>query len=424
MNIFRIPSTLFVPTFSLLLSCLFLPGCHENPAGNISAQVLKMIPLTPSQDVSSAPTYELGIGTFQFLNNIETLESEYFTMKEGGRLVTHGNSSEDASLSGEVINSITARLHHEVHNGIIVPKDYNSLIMLSSFYQMDAIIGQVEKITGINKDSIRNRNGKFTIFFEPEFQFENETLTLKQKMRSNAAFAPMVNQFILFPPSVAEQVPIGATIRVLAHEFGHALWDYIHHTSNEKSDLREYMNSHSIRGLNEGFADFISYTLNGTTDILGNIFNSSLGEDPSIRRNFSQVEFGYENIDTLPSGHDNFYYIGTVFARSLFETQKSLGVNPKSFDERARFTTSLVKAMQEIKNHLDAGAWKKESDKKTNKGSNLGLFFQALAKSVQDKSFKTELCNQLMLRFGTQGFPFEYRTECTNMNQRSVGNGT
>ncbi len=97
--------------------------------------------------------------------------------------------------------------------------------------------------------------GRITAFFEPQITQEKGASSVAASMKLNAAYVPGQHQFLLFQRSGIENVPLAANEVVLAHEFGHAVFDYSFYRNDGEQKSR-FASEYAMRGLNEGFADF------------------------------------------------------------------------------------------------------------------------------------------------------------------------
>lgn len=282
--------------------------------------------LDSTQDVFESPHYLLSDVFFYYLTNLETLDGNFFKLYRGGSL------QQDQNLL-IIKNNKDLKLNYKIIDGVVVAKDYATLAMLSAYYQFDFISSNLKKISNIDMQDIVNKYGKIEIFFEPKLSQDEGGLVLTQFPKENAAYLPYFHKFILFSRSKLENVPLSMNLQVIAHEFGHSIWEFtLNHGESLVCDRLGV--EYAINGLNEGFADFFSYTLTGSSNILYSSLNNVLLSD---MRNFSIISFDYDQInDPLSFVHkiceQNYYCLGTLFANALFQTQKILG-----YDQRLLF---------------------------------------------------------------------------------------
>ncbi len=398
-----------------------LQDTNLNPPLPYTAQVLRMQPLNSGQLPNEKPTFILGNSTFQFLENVNELDGKYFKIHSNSLI----NIDQNGNFFTEFISS-PLPLHYDVNHKVIIPKDYNTLAMLSTYYQFDYIAQNIHFISDLMMEDLFKKFGKINILFEPHMNVQDEAgneLRLIEKL--NAAYHSNSHQFILFRRSGLENIPLSFNLQIIAHEFGHMLWHvyFEEGRSNKLSPCDFFDTEYAIRGLNEGFADFVSYTLTGSTDIIANSF-SFLGKADT--RNFYNVSFDYDKIRGDEGAvntrlcRNDFYCLGTLFAHALFLTQKNLGYDQHHFktsDSRGTFLKEITRALQNTQKSMvrsnvncrvtNAAA---QLPSMQHHGEILGLFFQSFLTQLAFRpSLQIELCQQLKNQFGNQGFPQKYR---------------
>ena len=281
-------------------------------------------------------------------------------------------------------------------------------------------------------DSIFSKYGKISIFFEPKIILQTDDSTIQSSVKLNAAYVPKAHQFIMFQRSNLENIPLATNLQVIAHEFGHAIWEMAFE-GGDSQDCDRLKQEYVIRGLNEGFADMHSYTLTGSTNILENSINFGNG---AKQRNFSATTFTYDQItngvaDSKSSDicSQSFYCIGTLFAKALFNAQKNLSYDQNSLTgslARGSFMTLITNALKTTKNGMinannlptaNFTDYCKPSPGDSNNseynGKVLGSFFKSFLTQVGSGPTQNEICSQLKANFGAVGFPSDYRTGFT-----------
>lgn len=419
---FKISIILFL--FAFIDSCQKMVEAQGPP---YSAQVLQMNNMQASQQRSEAPTYQFATGIFSFLQNLDQLDGNYFKFIFGGILTA-------SYISGSIVaaksfsQSKSINLRYKIVNGVVVPKDYSTMAMLSSYYQFDTVANNIMAMSGYSMSNINAAYGKINIFFEPKVQLESDGSTVASSTKLNAAYMPGVHQFIMFQRSPLENVPLAANLQVIAHEFGHSIWEMAFDNGNTPNCDRlrqEYV----TRGLNEGFADMLSYTLTGSTNVLQN----SIGfGNYASQRNFSIITFNYNQItggvaDSSPNNicQNGFYCIGTLFANALFNAQVNLNYDQTSLSgttARGAFMTMVTNAVKATKNNMTAlpspnftdycTPSSGDSSNSTYNGQVLGSFFNAFLNQISPAATQTQICTRLVNNFGSVGFPSSYRVGC------------
>lgn len=306
------------------------------------------------------------------LTQLSTLDGPDYQIVRGGALVTHvlGGS---VVVEGDFSGGEAAEPRYRVVNGSIVARDYTSLAMLSAARQFERVFDALDARGPYSTQMLFAKHGRPRVYFEPTIELtgsESATATVK----FNAFFYPDRNAFGLARRSDVEDVPLAADFKVIAHEVGHAVFflafDGAEHETCEAHDSQRDQRwfpgrldyEYVMRGLNEGFADWHSFSVTSSVDGLAN--QSAV----SVQRNIRVPGFRFDDLVRygIPSepadaagmpGHcsDGFYCIGTLFASSLYAAYVAMGGDPADADGRAAFTTQLVRALEQTKAALRDG---------------------------------------------------------------------
>lgn len=403
--------------FSVLSICVFILmstscGSHlDLPSSKVIAQVVKLVPLRSKDHPGKIPEFKMSDVEFKSIHDLKTLDGPYFA------LTTHGQHF-NKTLPGigvevsDFLRGRVADLRYRLEEGVAVPSDIDSLTMLSVYYQFDYIADLLKTLTGISIEEVVSRHGKIDVLYHPEFVQNDSSKSSKR----NAAFYPTFYQFLIMAPSEIERVPVGVNLQVLAHEFGHLVFDHVLASPDKVQgyNIDLFQLEYPIMGLNEGFADFFSYVVTGSTNVLG----ASLKDFPNEvkERNFSSTTFKYDNYPHSCKG--TFYCIGTVFAKALFRAERSVNVGERTLEKRAQFLTQIVQSMRGAKEKLNKESLVQTSRARTviktsdevRSSDVLGVFFRALVSSISDPEIKRHLARTLQEEFGFSGFPAEYRS--------------
>ena len=120
-----------------------------------------------------------------------------------------------------------------------------------------------------------------------------------------------------------ENFPLSSNLQIVAHEFGHAIWEMAFDSRNTPKCDDRMRQEFVIKGLHDGFADMQSHRVTGSTNLIKNTLNFVTHDE----HNFSIINFNYNDIimDPLPNSvcNRNTYCIGTLFSNVLFNAQKT-----------------------------------------------------------------------------------------------------
>ncbi len=329
---------------SLLLVHIALGGCSNAGTQLASAPyTLQVVSLIPPSNPANPATFEIANKTLSTLQDIDTLDGSFAKMYFGGVLKAHSVLGSLVS-SGHFESGETPKLRYHVSDNVAVPNDYLTLAMFSAYYQFDQIASRIATLYGLQPTALASaqKNGKYEVLFEPSMQIESQTISGSIASKRNAAFVPGQGQFVLFERSLAEKVPLATNLQVLAHEFGHAVFDYTFY-DNAYSDSILYAGNFIISGINEGFADFTSFLWSGSADVLS---GSLAGISAVTERNF--ITSTYTLLTAPANCTGGFYCIGTLFARSLWQASVDSPTDAQALAQ------SLPAALRAVRSALDA----------------------------------------------------------------------
>lgn len=436
----RVKSKSFNPSaaFFVISAIWFFCGCKTSvktlPAGDtIRADVVSFDPASV-QAVSDAPKFIYGPQTFSRITDINALSGSRLKMLQGGDLEIQETLG-SVILSNQFGGFTIPNLDYRIANGIVKPTTSKSLTMLSAIYNFDTLVGAVESLTGIPENEFFKTSADLSVIYHPAVKVTAGGEVVKKYETTNAAYLAGSNQFALFMPGREEQVAMAYNAQIIAHEFGHSIFERSFFNNKfDRCTKGNYVEQKlfpgrleqefTVRGLNEGFADFVSFVWTGS----GNILQSSLGISPATReRNFALIGFDYD--DYSYSGSDictgGYYCLGTLWAKTLFEVYQSRGLDPKNFELRKEFLRETVQLMSEVGKSLrefDGDRLPKPDEKmskcEVREGLSpsydedlLAVFFEAVIENTETSKRKG-YCDAISKYFGQTAFPDSARGDC------------
>lgn len=430
-------------SFSFIVSGVILAqipfsGCSNKldkyPEGiPIQADVLSLDSASVN-DIGDEPKFVYGPKTFPQMNNLSNLSSPRFQMLQGGDLEVReavGSVITSSEFSGYTIPEIAYRNV----NGVVKPSDSKSLLLLSASYQFDTLIDKIESLTGSTPQQFFDGFNTFSVLFHPSVVLRESDEQTRKYENTNAAYVAGVKQFALFSVGKDERVSMTFNPQIISHEFGHAIFEkYFFNNKYERCNTSEFRteklfpgrieNEYSIKGLNEGFADFVSFVWTGSSNIL----ESSLGPQLiTTERNFSRAKFNYDDFSSKEGEicQGRFYCVGTLWAKTLLDVFSSRSLDPKNSEQRQQFLREVVSLLPKVGAALrdSEGKVLPDPDEKTSgcvnrdslspmmDGDVLTAFFVALLNST-DPAVKKSYCTAIINNFGTSGFPISSRKVC------------
>lgn len=367
-------------------------------------------------DSSGSAQFAMTEKTFRTLTDFNSLDGNFATIKRGGTLQIR-------NINGSIVSAESFEgggkpsLRYSVKSGVATPLDYSTLAMLSAYYQLDEIYSTVEDKLGLAATALQGKlpGGKHTILFEPEIKMNTGDSDISAGIKLNAAFSPADKKFLLFQRSPIEKVPLAANFQVITHEFGHFVFDYSFYGGTLDTSDR-WAKEWALSGMNEGFADFISWAFTDSTDIL----RSSIDiKEIADERDFGKASFTYSTKDEFyykDRCSGDFYCVGTIFAKSLYQAWGSLKTSLSKKD----MAKGVIQALTKCKAELDAmdptilpAYQEHDSLDLVYDGKVIGSFLRAFIKSAPPE-WKTLLCARFEENFGGDGFSFEAREDLCN----------
>lgn len=305
-------------------------------------------------------------------------------------------------------------------DGTLVPRDLMSLQTVSAYAAFRTAADAIPEVTGLPRSAIIPASG-LQVWVKPVFTQGAAT----SRMETNAFYLPYTDSFGLLDSSSLERRPIGALGPVVTHEFGHHLF----HRSFTQADgvcdedapggnyPGRFASDRGIAGINEGFADWTAFVIAGATNSLINAFEPEVG-NPGERA--IDVRFAYATkftYQTLARCTGDYYCVGTLFARSLFEAFLARGGEPSDRQQRMAASRNVFAAMVAAPLHMRERTWPRPNkacaaelstavDDEVVSGF-LGAFVAGLPASD-----RASVCERFIANFGDAGFKAEFRGAC------------
>jgi hypothetical protein len=406
-----------------------LGGCDAALEGPpYRAQIVDLVGIDPS---TSEPTFSLVTREFSLLDDLDGLSAPQLRLYRGGTLFLREIAG-SVVIDGRIEGAESPRLRYLVDDGVAIARDYPTLAMLSAYYQYERVIVDLQRVTGLTGEDLFDAMGQLEVFFEPAIRAEDELGDAELIMKFNAFYMPGLQQFGLAQRSRLEEVPLSVNLQVIAHEFGHGLFE-LTFFENDHQDCEErsgnagdpffpgrFSIEYAISGFNEGFADFISFAYTGGTNPVISIPFDSVVERDMARTSFRFAELG----GVEPPCGGEFYCIGTLFARSLYDALVELGYDPLDPEARGVFSRQVVAAMgttQQAMRELPAAVMPEPSlsiaecrihhrISPFDDGALSGAFLAAFTSQMPAEA-RAPLCAAFIEHFGDLGFPEAARAE-------------
>lgn len=330
----------------ILLSASLLGSC-QNPAEVMGPQRVQVIALD-----APAGEYTLAVRELLTLENARTLEGSSVRMRGGGAVVLE-DTLIDGDLSGQteeelaevqLVNGDRAiQAQFEIENGVLIPTDWESLIMFSFYHHLEAGRAFFAEL-GVPASALGPVTTYFNIRVTSLLFFWGAPL-----ITDNAGYTPIADAFLLFPSLIlSDSIPLAANEGVVVHELSHAIKHRMLHPNKK---LPPYVTekwtvsaSNAYRSDDEGIADFFAaITTQQTNFIAPSLDLPELDRDLSQPRNFTSELFEAQN--TKIENYDP-YPLGSCLAAWLW----SIGENQ---NDRLRVGKAVIDAFQTMESILN-----------------------------------------------------------------------
>jgi hypothetical protein len=388
-------------------------------------------------------TFSLHRRELTSVTNFSRLQSAMFRVRQGGTLHVTETIDGDQITNGHFAGGADPDLRYVVEDGAAVPRDDATLFMFSAAYQFEYVFPRLVDASAPDVGTVFLARGPMDIFFGPQIVLTQASgVELSDTARTNAFFNPLGWQFGVERTSDAERVPLATDPRVIAHELGHAVFQIAFFGGDDVGCNAILAHSNAadpffpgrldreivVSGLNEGFADWMSFASTGGTNPLESANLPVIaGVDLNTVRILTEDNFRWSQIYKLEGapaelGCIDKYCIGTLFARSLVATY--LGQGHAIADEGARheLSRSVVAALRGTAERMKTIGLPPPTDDVARCRQRpaasaaldppiIGAFLQAfLAGFPVDQA--PRLCDELASRF-EDGFPVAFRQGCT-----------
>jgi hypothetical protein len=274
-------------------------------------------PITARIVTSDNGVYRLQDVTFESLEDLEQVSGRVGALEGGAALNL-------ASDIGEIIKSDSpeqiyqkrgeaVELDYYIRDGVVYPKNFKSMEMLGLYYVYEKTVAYWQDTMNVSLDDL----GYPSLYYNPSLKSSEDGQTTEVTLALNAAYLSGVKDFWFFQTSELEKVPVKMNFGVIAHEFGHFIFDrYFADFDPGAYDSSSPINRDELSGINEGLADFFSYLVTGSV----NEYSASLAELGRYRT--LPVSWTLATLDE--SGCvGGFYCKGSILASALYEISQT-----------------------------------------------------------------------------------------------------
>lgn len=407
------------------ITCLTACAADEvAPGPPYRADVIEIVGVDPTSGVGE---FELVERELWRLDDLEAMEGPELAVRRGGELVIRDIAG-SVVIDGRFEAGGDPELRYAVEGGVVVPLDYPTLTMLSAYHQFSIVLDRLGDFTELSADQLIERTGRLEAYFEPVVRLDSE-LDASVIIKLNAFYLPGRRQFGLARRVELEGVPFAANLKVIAHEFGHALFEQIFHggptqpcaeadVAADPLSTSRLVTEYALAGFNEGIGDFVSFTMTGSVNPLAELAQAGLAVED---RNLAGEDFVYDDLEggqERPTCTGSFYCIGTLWARALRRAAIALGHDVTSPGERDAFSRQVFAALARTRGAIaDQGLLPAptasvegcETNRSHDHDARVTSAFLAAFLTGMPDGPREALCGELAAQFGAAGFSPEAR---------------
>jgi hypothetical protein len=319
------------------LALVALLGCGApDLSGPVTVRLL-------APDASGA--YALRDQVIESLDSVREVRGLAAHVRGGGVVISEEEFIEqqmqlltDVHPTTMVEGSRAVEVRFNEQDGVVIPDDYESLIMLSFYHHAE------------RARAVFTEAGAYPYTLEPFVSHFHVRVTALSSwgqtlVTDNAAYAPLADVFLLFPSQYLDDgVPLAANLGVVAHEMSHGVK---HRTLHPDGGDPRYVHENwpnaainSYRSDDEGLADFYGAVTSNNPDFIAeSLPGLSLNRDVSVPRRFSASLSAALDLSTAQY---NPYPLGSALASWLW---RLAGDTP---EERIAFAQIVTESIQDL----------------------------------------------------------------------------
>jgi hypothetical protein len=419
-----------VPLCALAASSVLVACGEPEVAFPVRARV---IVYEGSDAQTETPRFSIAERTLDTLQDVSDLRGRHHRILRNAEFNVRAGA-------GSVIRADTtagepAALRFSTDAGVVIARDYPSLVMLSAYHQYEIVLGALPRIVGWTADEEVGRRGPFDVFFEPKVTVQTVVGRTSLVDKQNAGFVVGSRKFMLARRSASESIPFAADLRVIAHEFGHSLFETVFLAGDRPVDCQpgelatrfagRLDAEFAVAGFNEGFADLVSFAVSGTTSPLSGWPVASRVIERSLRQSrFTFDDLSKDDPPVASRCRGAFYCLGTLFARSVLAVFIRQGGADADAEARGVLSREVVTALGGTLARLQTRAASlpppsadllecssRQKIMPVYDGQIAGAFLDAFVAGMPEAR-RALLCQELQANFGPVGFPAEQRQTC------------
>lgn len=285
---------------------------------------MRLLVYDQEQDSYSFQNVEL-----KTLDNVQTLEGEATELRGGASMTIDYKTG---YLKWHNVGHSVAFSAIEGEGGVLVPEDYHSLAMASTYYNFELSMLFFLEL-GLSEDML----DRLTTYYWADITFIQQSGE-KINETDNAFFINIpgdMRAFFIMPFASFQWIPMPLNSGIITHEYTHMIFDRLFpETSTNLADS----GANFLLAINEGTADYMAVARTGDPDFMEHsvAYNTFQTESCSglqgieLVRNASDLIIYTSSLDfnALQSGRTDFigcrYEIGAFWSAMMYEIARNL----------------------------------------------------------------------------------------------------
>ena len=291
---------------------------------------------------SDSGFYQLQVVQFETLLDVASVSGSLGRVEAGATLDI--SSDIDEIIKSTNPNAIYSdrgaglKIDYYTDNGVIIPENFSSMEVLGLYYSYEKTVRFWQE--NFNLDLAVS--GFPSLYYNPKLQDRSQGSSTEVTLALNAAYLSGVKDFWFFKTSPQEKVPVKMNFGVIAHEFGHYIFDlYFADFDPRAYDTTTYTNEYFLSALNEGLADYFSFMVTGSVAEFG----ASLDELEEQRRLPVAWTSATLNDSNCTGG---FYCNGSLLASALYEISATASFTSLSLG------TMVLETLSDFRSYWDS----------------------------------------------------------------------
>ena len=293
------------------------------------------------------------------LENFESERFKYLSFAKISLFLPPGTQIDENTATIKEINDVTYQekgvspnIRYTIQDNTLIPYTLNDQILVTLHYNLRNAFDFFKSL-GLNPESGANGKpyGQIKVFYRLKFEIPNEN-NLKDTIKDNAMYYPLLNSLAFFEQKQLKHLALVVNPMVVTHEFAHSIFAYLAEgILDENTVFMDLVpkNCDDIHqdfyksAMNEGFSDYWAAVKEGSTDLFylsvtkheiqadkDPVFDRSLENNKILTSNMLVTSRDEEKCQN-ETKEKSYYWAGTVWASSLWEIRKTLGI--ENFDK-------------------------------------------------------------------------------------------